>query len=83
LPAETLQLEWLVRNFRDLCPYAERPGGVTGGDQNPWDATELLRWTNFEIGTDTGAEATKVLAGLLVMPDDGYTETIQAAITEQ
>lgn len=83
VPAQTIQLEWLLRSFRGLWPYVERPSGVTSGDQNPWDATELLRWTIFELGKDIGADATRILADLRAMPKDGYTETIQAAIAQQ
>lgn len=82
-PAKTLHLEWLLRSYRHIWPYRERPSGVTSGHQNAWDATELLRWTIFELGNDTGGDATRILADMRAMPEDGYTETIQAAIAQQ
>lgn len=83
IPASTLQLEWLIRTFRTLWPYTDRPRGMTCGHENSWDATELLRWMIFELGKDIGADATRILADLRAMPRDGYTETIQAAIAQQ
>jgi len=83
IPASNIQLEWLLRRFRPLWPHTERPKGVTSGDQNPWDATDLLEWAIFELGKDTDAEATRMLADLRAMPEDGYSVPIQAAIAQQ
>lgn len=78
-----MQLEWLVQVFRLLWPYANRPAGVTSGDDNPWDATQLLEWAVFQIAKDPSDRATRILRALRDAPDDGYTGTIQSAIATQ
>lgn len=77
------QLEWLVQVFRLLWPYVSRPAGVTSGDENPWDATQLIEWAIFEIAKDPSNEATAMLRKLRDAPEDGYTGTLQAAIATQ
>ena len=77
------QLEWLVRVFRLLWPHVNRPAGVTRGDDNPWDATQLIEWAVFQIAKDPSDEASRVLRALRDAPDDGYTATLQAAIAAQ
>ena len=77
------QLDWLFRTFRTLWPFTARPNGTTSGDQNPWDATQLLEWAIYQIGKNLSAEASEVLGHLRDLPEDGYTTTIQANIAEQ
>lgn len=77
------QLEWLVQVFRLLWPYANRPAGVTSGDDNPWDATQLLEWAVFQIAKDPSDHASRILRALRDAPEDGYTGTIQSAIATQ
>ncbi len=83
ISASLAQLEWIVQAFRVLWPYANRPSGVTSGDDNPWDATQLLEWAVFQIATDPSDEATRVLRVLRDTPEDGYTASVQAAIAMQ
>lgn len=77
------QLEWLSRIFRVLWPHVNRPAGVTSGDDNPWDATQLIEWAIFQIAKDPSDQATHMLRTLRDAPEDGYTGTLQAAIATQ
>jgi hypothetical protein len=77
------QLDWLFRTFRKLWPYTARPDGTTSGDQNPWDATQLLEWTIYQIGKNPSAEASEILRNLRDEHEDGYTTIIQANIAGQ
>ncbi|WP_430386394.1 NACHT domain-containing protein [Blastomonas fulva] len=77
------QLEWLFVTFRTIWPFVARPEGTTSGDKNPWDATQLLEWVVYQIGKNPDPEAGEVLRRLRAMPDDGYTQTIQANIALQ
>ncbi len=77
-----LQLEWIVTNFRAVCPYTKRPSGVTTGVTNPWDATELLKWAIDQIAKDPSDEAVQALVRLRNMPHDDYTVITQAAIAK-
>lgn len=77
------QLEWLVRVFRSLWPHVNRPAGVTSGDDNPWDATQLIEWAVFQIAKDPSDQATAALRALRDAREDGYTGTLQAAIAAQ
>ncbi len=83
ITASLAQLEWLVQVFRLLWPYVGRPGGLTSGDENPWDATRLIEWAIFQIAKDPSNEATAVLRKLRDGPEDGYTGIAQAAIATQ
>ena len=83
ISASFAQLEWLVRVFRLLWPYVGRPGGVTSGDNNPWDATQLIEWAIFQIAKDPSNEATAALRNLRDAPEDGYTGIAQSAIATQ
>lgn len=82
-PAALRHLEWLVRTFRSVWPYVQRPSGVTSGDQNSWDATALIEWAVYQIAKDPSDEAAAILRQLRDMPADGYTTTIQANIATQ
>lgn len=77
------QLEWLFMTFRNLWPFVARPDGTTRGDKNPWDATQLLEWMVYQIGKNPDPQAGEVLRRLRAMPDDGYSQTIQANIALQ
>lgn len=77
------QLEWLVQTFRLLWPHVNRPAGITSGDDNPWDATQLIEWAIFQIAKDPSDQATHMLGALQDAPEDGYTGTLQAAVVKQ
>ena len=77
------QVAYLVRTFAPFWPYCERPGGVTSGDQNPWDATDLLNWAIGRLGDDLSADAVAELAALRLLVTGRYTVSVRAAIANQ
>ena len=74
------QLKWVVETFRPVFPYTARPSGVTSGNRNPWDATNLLVWSVQKIAADPSVEATNALEDLIAMPRDKYTEIFQSSL---
>ena len=83
IPLSIAQLKWIASTFRTLWPHSERPGGVTSGSTNPWDATNLLLWSIKQISKSASDAAAEALFELRDMPLDGYTIHIQAAIAAQ
>lgn len=82
-PVTLEQLAWVVSNFRTLWPKEERPGGVTSGDDNPWDASDLIERLISRIARDPSPEAEAILRRLRDEQADGYLGTIQHAIASQ
>jgi hypothetical protein len=83
-PSASLRfLAWLATTFRTAWPYTNRPSGTTSGDQNSWDATELIEWAIYQIAKDPSDDAAVILRLLRDAPEDGYTTTIQANIANQ
>lgn len=83
-PSASLRfLAWLVTTFRIAWSYTSRPSGATSGDQNAWDATELIEWAVYQIAKDPSDDAAAILRQLRDAPEDGYTTTIQANIANQ
>ncbi|MCR9057380.1 MAG: hypothetical protein NXI02_08600 [Rhodobacteraceae bacterium] len=76
-------LAWTIRTFRNVFPFISRPGGVTSGDTNPWDATEYLVALINRLGDDITHGATEALVALRDAPADGYTEHLKVAVAEQ
>ncbi|MGD9812128.1 MAG: hypothetical protein AB7U35_12490, partial [Sphingobium sp.] len=83
LTATPAQLAYLVRTFTPFWPYCERPGGVTSGDKNPWDATDLLNWAIGRLGDDPSADAVAVLAALRPVVTGHYLVSVRSAIANQ
>lgn len=83
MSASVAQLNWIIATFRTLWPYTDRPTGMTSGDQNPWDATNLLEWAIYQIAKYDSGDAANALTELRAMPADGYSVVVQAAIAEQ
>jgi hypothetical protein len=77
------QLIWIIGTFRPLWPVADRPGSMTTGDTNPWDASEYIRALISRLGNDVSAEAVAALAGLRDAPEDGYTWALRTVAAEQ
>lgn len=77
------QMAWMVRVFRSPWPALGRPGSVTVGDTNPWDATEYLNGLIGRLGDDPSDAAMAGLRALRDAPADGYTETIRSVAAEQ
>jgi hypothetical protein len=80
---DALKLEWIVKTFRILWPWVERPGGVSTGDTNPWDASRYIDSLIRQLGNDRSVEATSALARLRDATNDGYTVSIKIVIAEQ
>ncbi|HEX8215644.1 MAG TPA: hypothetical protein VF582_09285, partial [Allosphingosinicella sp.] len=77
------QLAWIIATFRTLWPSAERPGSVTTGDVNPWDASDYL-WSLIKLlGNDVSPEGLRALADLRDAPADGYTLALRIVAAEQ
>lgn len=77
------RLAWLVRTFRGAFPATDRPGGVTSGDDNPWDASSFLVGCIQRIAADTSDAAMVQLDELLQAPADGYTTVIRSSRAAQ
>ncbi|WP_156363832.1 hypothetical protein [Sphingomonas sp. Leaf357] len=77
------QLAWIIATFRTLWPIAARPGSVTIGDLNPWDASDYL-WSFIQrLGNDISPHAIASIAELRDAPVDGYTTAIRIVAAEQ
>lgn len=77
------QLAWVIATFRALWPSAGRPGSMTVGDTNFWDASEYIRALITRLGNDVSPEAVKALAALREAPEDGYTWVLRTVAAEQ
>lgn len=83
LAATPAQLAYLVRTFTPLWPHCERPGGVTSGDKNPWDATDVLNWAIGCLGDDPSDHAVAALTGLRAEVTGPYAVSVRSAIANQ
>ncbi len=83
LPISSKQLAWIVRVFRRIWPRTDRPGGVTSGDVNPWDAVEFIDWAISQLASKTSDNAMEQLTALLNAPKDSYTTRLKDAVANQ
>lgn len=77
------QIVWMIAKFRALWPSTGRPGSVTTGDTNPWDASDHIRALITRLGNDVSPEAVKALAALRDAAEDGYTWLLRTVAAEQ
>jgi hypothetical protein len=77
------QVAWMIAKFRALWPSTGRPGSVTTGDTNPWDASDHIRALISRLGNDVSPEAVRALAALRDAPEDGYTWALRTVAAEQ
>lgn len=77
------QLAWAIAIFRGFWPAAGRPGGVTTGDVNPWDASDYIRSMITRLGNDVSGKAVSALTTLRDAPLDGYTTALRIVAAEQ
>lgn len=77
------QLAWIIATFRMLWPSADRPGSVTTGDVNPWDASDYLWSLIKRLGNDISPEGVGALAKLRDAPADSYTTALRIVAAEQ
>ncbi|RZT41906.1 NACHT domain-containing protein [Cupriavidus agavae] len=82
LPLTVAQAEWIITEFREQWPYAER-GGTELGSTNGNDATDFLRSLIDRIADDTSIEAAEAIARLVTGPKDGYAGLIRHMANEQ
>lgn len=75
------QIEWIISTFRAQWPRTGHPNGGFSGDENPWDATELLLRLINRLGNDTTDEAANAL-GRLRQVSDGYSEHLKTVAAE-
>ena len=77
------QLEWIITTFRPLWPMVDRPSGPSGGDTNPWDASNHIVHLIRRLGNDSSEDAIAALMRLRIAPADGYSESVKIVIAEQ
>ncbi|WP_235867916.1 NACHT domain-containing protein [Pseudomonas ogarae] len=77
------QLEWVITTFRPIWPMVDRPSGPSGGDTNPWDASNYILHLIHRLGNDSSEGAIDALQRLGRSPADGYTESVKVVIAEQ
>jgi hypothetical protein len=77
------QLAWIIATFRTLWPSADRPGSLTSGDSNPWDASEYLWSLIRRLGNNVSPDAVTALLRLRDAPTDGYTTALKIVAAEQ
>lgn len=77
------QLAWMIEAFRAHWPDVSRPGSVTTGDVNPWDASEYVRALITRLGNHVSTQAVAALAALRDGPQDGYTWALRMVSAEQ
>ena len=77
------QLAWIIATFRSLWPSADRPGSVTTGDANPWDASDYLGSLIRQLGNDVSPEGVTALAKLRDAATDSYSTALRIVAAEQ
>ena len=74
----------LVEKFAQEWPMVGHPAGGWSGDQNPWDASEFIRYAINAIGNDRTAEGTEALERLgQTLNTTGYRDHIRHIAHEQ
>lgn len=77
------QLEWIITTFRPLWPMEDHPSGPSGGDTNPWDASNHIVHLIRRLGNDSSEDAIAALMRLRTAPADGYSESVKIVVAEQ
>lgn len=80
-PVTPAQMEWMISTFRAPWPRTGYPNGGFSGDENPWDATELLLRLINRLGNDTSDDAANALERLRQV-SDGYSEHLKTVAAE-
>lgn len=81
VPLSPAQMEWVISTFRAPWPRTGYPNGGFVGDENPWDATELLIRLMNRLGNDASDDAAKALERLGQV-SDGYSAHLKAVTAE-
>ena len=83
VPSDINLISWVIRSFRNVFPYTSTPEGGWAGDTNPWDATSHIVSLINQLGNETYPEAGEQLLALREAPEDGYTDSLRIALSEQ
>ncbi len=78
-----VHLVFVVEAFGAHWPWIKRPGGVTTGDCNPWDASDFIRRTIYAVATRPSPDATEALQNLIAGHVPTYADTAKHALTLQ
>ncbi len=74
----------IVEKFAHQWPMVGHPAGAWSGDQNPWDASEFIRYAINAIGNDRTEEGTEALERLEhSLNTTGYRDHIRHVAHEQ
>lgn len=76
-------LAFIVEGFGACWPNVQRPTSVTMGDRNPWDASEFIRQTIYEIASLPSPGATEALQGLIERHAQSYLDIAKHALALQ
>ena len=77
------QLVFIVRAFGTHWPLAEPPVTTWSGRFNPWDASDFIRATIYEIATNPTPEATESLEYLITNHAPSYGDLMKHALALQ
>ena len=77
------QLVFIVEVFGTAWLNVDRPTGLTRGDCNPWDASNLIRQTIDAIANLGSPEASEALQGLIDGHAPSYVPTMKHALALQ
>lgn len=82
-PLAIEQRAFIVEAFGISWPHAAPPEGGWGGDTNPWDASDFIKWAIDSIAAEPAAEATDTLQRLLSDFAPSYSDTLRHALAIQ
>jgi hypothetical protein len=73
---------WIVSEFRGAFPHTTI-SGPSGGDKNAFDATDFLVSLASAIAGSTSDQAAQLMAKLVAMPTDTYSDVFRHLAAEQ
>lgn len=73
---------WIVSEFRGAFPHTTMSGS-SGGDKNAFDATDFLVRLASAIAGSTSDQAAQLMAKLVAMPSDTYSDVVRHLAAEQ
>lgn len=76
-------LEWIISTFRTFWPNIGHPNGVSGGNTNPWDASDFIIGLIQYLAQDSSEQAYKALERLRDSSIDGYRDIIKLVLFEK
>lgn len=77
------QLAFIVEAFGSNWPMAYRPGTVSVGDRNPWDASEFIKRVIYAVAGRPTPDATETLQNLIANCAPSYVDTMKHALALQ